>query len=376
MTVATLNDRAVVKGTVTIPRFGAWTADLSVDNDEDFEDPLTLEIGDGLEMVCAVDRQEVIFGKMEIRIVGGAGGLKTILTPKHYTGPTIREVLTDIVQEAGETISSEAEASVLDVPLEHWTTTPIPAGRMITELVKHAAAGTVWRIRPDGAIWMGVDAFDDAELDDIIDESRDGADGSIELATDFPSLQPGVSIEEREVDYVEHVIKAEKIRTFVWLRDEDGVTQRDRIKEAHYSVARAALPVPIYEGVFPCQLVKQPTDFLVDANPIAPLDAILPPLSNVPLHVGIPGAIVRVKPGSTVLIGWENGDPARIYAALWAKGAGVSDLVFQADKVGIGKDEMIPLVDGVVLASGIDPLTGKTYGQLQSASLVVTARKT
>lgn len=34
-----------------------------------------------------------------------------------------------------------------------------------------------------------------------------------------------------------------------------------------------------------------------------------------------------------------------------------------------------PLVNGVVLASGIEPLTGKTYGVLQSASNKVTASK-
>ena len=61
MTVAILNDQAVVKGTITIPRFGVWTADLSVDHDEDLSGSLTLELGDGLQMIGAIERQEVIF---------------------------------------------------------------------------------------------------------------------------------------------------------------------------------------------------------------------------------------------------------------------------------------------------------------------------
>lgn len=48
-----------------------------------------------------------------------------------------------------------------------------------------------------------------------------------------------------------------------------------------------------------------------------------------------------------------------------------------APQVEIGGEGLAaaPLINGVVLASGIDPFTGKTYGVLQSASAVVTAKK-
>jgi hypothetical protein len=44
--------------------------------------------------------------------------------------------------------------------------------------------------------------------------------------------------------------------------------------------------------------------------------------------------------------------------------------------VQLGADNLInPLLDGVVLASGIDPFTGSTYGALGNASAIVKARK-
>ncbi len=49
----------------------------------------------------------------------------------------------------------------------------------------------------------------------------------------------------------------------------------------------------------------------------------------------------------------------------------------KAPQIEIGDDGLggNPLVNGVVLASGIDPLTGATYGALGSASAIVTAKK-
>jgi len=53
------------------------------------------------------------------------------------------------------------------------------------------------------------------------------------------------------------------------------------------------------------------------------------------------------------------------------------DIVLDASKIYIGGDSgsLVPLQNGVVLASGIDSLTGSTYASLNSASSVVMAKK-
>jgi hypothetical protein len=62
---------------------------------------------------------------------------------------------------------------------------------------------------------------------------------------------------------------------------------------------------------------------------VKPEDARIPGHSNVPIRVGIPGAVAVVQPGAVVLLGWEKGDPSRVYAVpAWESGAKVTKLVF------------------------------------------------
>lgn len=44
-------------------------------------------------------------------------------------------------------------------------------------------------------------------------------------------------------------------------------------------------------------------------------------LSGVRIRHGIPGVDVRVKVGSSVLLGFEDGDPERPYVSLWERGS-------------------------------------------------------
>lgn len=59
---------------------------------------------------------------------------------------------------------------------------------------------------------------------------------------------------------------------------------------------------------------------------VQPDDARLPAMSKVPLRHGLPGVSVSVQPGTSILVGWENGDPSRPYACLWEGGEGVIEI--------------------------------------------------
>jgi hypothetical protein len=50
-------------------------------------------------------------------------------------------------------------------------------------------------------------------------------------------------------------------------------------------------------------------------------------LSRVPIRHGLPGVRVRVRVGSRVQLGFENGDPTQPYAALWEPGA-IETIIF------------------------------------------------
>lgn len=42
-------------------------------------------------------------------------------------------------------------------------------------------------------------------------------------------------------------------------------------------------------------------------------------LSSIPIRHGLPGFTVQVQPGSRVLLAFENGDPEKPFASLWAE---------------------------------------------------------
>lgn len=149
----------------------------------------------------------------------------------------------------------------------------------------------------------------------------------------------------------------------------------DRLKDNLLALTRVSTPHIDRFALYRARVVSQSADLAkVDVQPD---DMRLPGMSGVPLKLGLPGARVSVSPGAYVLIGWEGGNGQRRYACLWEGGESVVKLTFVADMIEIGAAGLglNPLVNGVVLASGIDTLTGVPYGTLGSGSLVVTAKK-
>jgi hypothetical protein len=112
------------------------------------------------------------------------------------------------------------------------------------------------------------------------------------------------------------------------------------------SVIRAALGMPTDPGSPPDLMMLGLYRATVNSAAsdgstldVTPEDTRIPPAKNVPMRVGIPGAVVVVQAGSVVLIGWERGDPARAYCVpSWESGASVTKLVFPATTVYLGAE--------------------------------------
>lgn len=100
----------------------------------------------------------------------------------------------------------------------------------------------------------------------------------------------------------------------------------------------------------------------------------VPSANHVEVRSGIPGVSAVVEPGALVLLGWKGGDRSKPYCvAAWGK-ATVDKLVVQATEVFIGDATLTALINGIVLAKGVDPFTGATYGALGNASTTVMAK--
>jgi hypothetical protein len=69
-----------------------------------------------------------------------------------------------------------------------------------------------------------------------------------------------------------------------------------------------------YMALYPCNIDSQNGDGTLE---LTPDNEKIKGLSKVPLRVGIPGCEVKVSPGAKVLLGFEDGNPSKPYAALF-----------------------------------------------------------
>jgi hypothetical protein len=110
-----------------------------------------------------------------------------------------------------------------------------------------------------------------------------------------------------------------------------------------------------------------------------PADAgIMEPAKILRLESAKDAVVIKSNTGDTVAIVSLNKDGSVRVEAAGGKDATVvaQNAFINAGQVHLGSGTALPAaLNGVVLASGIDPFTGATYGALQNASSSVTAKK-
>lgn len=149
----------------------------------------------------------------------------------------------------------------------------------------------------------------------------------------------------------------------------------DRLKAAFVALARGAQPTIDYLAQYRVKVLKQHDNLRrVD---LQPEDTRLPPMSNIPLRVGVPGLDVTIAPGEYLLLGWENGRPDRPYASLWepgTQGTTPLKLTLHANVIELGGGGLTPPVDGVVRGETPCQFTGAPHFASGRTSLAVMAK--
>ena len=92
------------------------------------------------------------------------------------------------------------------------------------------------------------------------------------------------------------------------------MSETSRFVAALVSLVRATLARVDFLALYPAKVVSQAGDGSLELQPD---DDRVPGASRVPIRYGIPGVRVKVRAGARVMLGWENGDPSRPFAALW-----------------------------------------------------------
>lgn len=317
MAAITVNSRRATLAAISVPRIGAWVADVELDSAEALTGAVSLVI-DGATWTGTVVRGGVAAGAWRGRIVGGAGGLSTVLTAVAQRAATLGTVLADVLRAAGETLASDAGVLTDARPL--WHRLASPAQSAIADVA--TSAGYAWRVKSDGAVWLGAESwatYTPTGAVDVLDESPEA--GRLVLSGDVLGILPGRTLVlprrgPARVGQVELRATPTTLRAVIYAEPEgERTTGLGAAVDA--VVARAMRRIDRL-ALYPARVVSQSAAGLLDLQPD---DARVPSCQGVPIRHGLPGVTVTVAAGQRVLLGYEGGDPALPYAALWAAGA-------------------------------------------------------
>lgn len=199
-----------------LSRIGPWHAELTVDAPKAITGKVEIRIGKKNILKGTVSRGDMTEGRFHALVLAGGAGMCKVVTPKHYTSPTIRNVLSDLCANAGEAIADSADKAVLQMQLAHWTTAKMQAGTAIRLLVESAPAGTSWRMLPDGGLWVGQESWPSSDVTEFREVSQSPQDAVVEFGIEQPFLLPGTTLGDRKIDTVNIEIAAGAVRTKVW----------------------------------------------------------------------------------------------------------------------------------------------------------------
>ncbi len=210
-----VNGFGIRDGILCMPSYGAWHLRATVDADvvADVTGARSIAIEGGATLSGTSVRVGESDGRFEVWIVGGKGLLGTELVGKFYSASPSKTVATDIATESGETLSATADAATLATLQAKWMRASGTAGRALGALT--GILGVPWRILDDGSIWIGPETWPAYTADvDVIDVC--GMDDKIVIADETLGLRPGMSLDGRNVSYVQHTISPESLRTEAW----------------------------------------------------------------------------------------------------------------------------------------------------------------
>lgn len=215
MLYAELAGHRVLSATVTIPRRGVWTADVMLTDapPEGISGKVELTLAT-LTLVGTVVRGSAFQGSYKARMVGGAGGWRTVIGPKPYrsaAGLKRGPILKDAAREAGEEIDVTDDAVIG----EYFPRASGPARRVLDLLYPNWWVGTDGRAKIVARATATI-----ATPFDLV--SYDAAIGRYTVATERPdSFAPGVrfvapTIAQAQANLVVHELAQGKLRTVIY----------------------------------------------------------------------------------------------------------------------------------------------------------------
>ena len=350
---------------VVWPYQGAWTARLSIPSKFEVSGPVQLafDAGNGSPVslfghITTGDAGSQHEDDAHVIAVGGAGGLAKMLEPRTYRTPQARLVIDDIVADAGETLALGIDGSLLEATLPAWVRSTGRASEALTLVV--AQLGLQWRVRADGKIWIGRDAWPDIKLEATIID-HDPAARRIVISSDLPSMVPGTTWRGLRIYEVSHSISADGIRSSIRYETDLAI--------ALAGAVRGVIgPSVETSRLYPGKVIAQSSagvDVMLDQP--APVKG----LSGVPLRHGLPGCEVKVPQGARVRVGFDGGSRTKPFAALWDDAGPVTEIKIAGSSSPVARSGDLADAGFLIVSSGlvVAYLSGETSTAERTAAL-------
>jgi hypothetical protein len=216
------NELAVTQGSITLRLRGVWSADLVVDTEDasKVEGDVTIDIADGtLQLVGTARRAGVYQKRALVRVTGGKGALRKELEAKAYRELSAKVIVSEILDDAGESLSGDADSGALGKQLKFWNRFAGPAGQRLQDVANEL--GVNWRVLADGKVWLGSEAWADSKVKNFHLLSDNPATRSIMFGCDAPVALPGTTLDGRKLEWVEHRISPKSIVTEALYADDE-----------------------------------------------------------------------------------------------------------------------------------------------------------
>lgn len=341
MSTGKANGLTLLVGSIRVPRVGVWVAEVELDGEDasKVSGAVTIELGSTTWKGTAIE-SGVFAGRLKARIFGGTGGLRKPTTPKFYASMPARTIVTELLREGGESLSTTSDATALAKILPFWTR---PAGT-VSEGLENVLdeIGASWRVLQDGTVWIGTETWPEAKVADVHVESEDPKDSKMVIGSEDPSLVPGTTFQSRKVSRVEHEISSGKTRTVAFF-DATGNQPLDPLRAALDGIIRQSTKHFDFFAVRAGKAVAQNGDGTLE---IKLDDDDMPGMSKIPIAYGIPGVTAKVKAGARVHVEFVGGSPKNPRAIV-VDSSGAIELKLDADVRVVGGGDFVALAKKV-----------------------------
>ncbi len=324
LSTATLNDHRVTNARVTIPKWGCWYAEVSIDGEHALSGRVTLVVAD-LTLSGTVLSGGPIKGRSSYRIVAGAGGWGRELPKKPYVndaGVKLATVLGDAAREAGETLIAPAASERVGPA---WTRQVGPASRVL-ELVAPGA----WYVDEAGVTRLGARAA--GALVGAVTRIApvDLARGTVVLASEkIATILPGLVVDGLTAVDVLHQISPEGgLRSTVWGSQVGSTLDSLRALIAQLDPDRA------FRGLSEYRIVTR-SGALLNLQPVR-VSAGMPDLPRVAVMPGVPGCSQTPPLGSRVGVMFLDAQPSMPRVVSFEGGTASAGLELVTDGLGAG----------------------------------------